>query len=120
VARADREEWAKVVQRWQDSGLTAREFASEMGLKATTLSYWKWRLKRESEPSFKEARRGSKARSAHLTLPRFVEVSATKTESVEATHAPLELVMARCVVRIPNGFDDNTLRRVLALLAEQV
>jgi transposase len=43
VARADRDEWAKRVQRWQESGLTAREFADEFGLKATSLSFWKWR-----------------------------------------------------------------------------
>jgi hypothetical protein len=37
------------VQRWQDSGLTAREFASEMGVKATTSTFWKWRLKKDQE-----------------------------------------------------------------------
>jgi hypothetical protein len=77
VARAAREEWTKLAQRWKESGLTAREFASETGLKATTLSHWKWRVKRESEPESKDIRRSSRARRTSLTLPRFVEVSTT-------------------------------------------
>jgi hypothetical protein len=35
-AKADRNEWARRMQRWPDSGLTAREFASEMGLSCVT------------------------------------------------------------------------------------
>src|SRR5687768_9793060 len=42
------------------------------GLKATSLSYWKWRLKRESEPS--KSRRTPKAQRTTLTRARFVEV----------------------------------------------
>lgn len=49
MAKTDRDEWARRVQRWQDSGLTAREFASETGLKATSLTFWKWPLKKDQE-----------------------------------------------------------------------
>ena len=42
--RTSREEWAKRVERWGDSGLTAKEYAAEIGIKAHTLSWWKWRL----------------------------------------------------------------------------
>lgn len=44
MAKVDRAEWQKRVERWRDSGLSAKEFAAETGLKASTLSYWKWRL----------------------------------------------------------------------------
>jgi len=30
--RVSRDEWAKRVERWKDSGLTAKEFASEVGI----------------------------------------------------------------------------------------
>ncbi len=30
--RESRETWAKRVERWRDSGLTAKEFAAEMGI----------------------------------------------------------------------------------------
>jgi transposase-like protein len=35
---------AKWVERWKDSGLTAKEFAAEAGLKATALYYWRSQL----------------------------------------------------------------------------
>ena len=44
MSRTSRAEWAKRVERWQDSGLTAKEYAAETGLNASTLSYWKRRL----------------------------------------------------------------------------
>lgn len=117
MARADRDEWAKRVQRWQDSGLSAREFASEMGLKAASLSYWKWRLKQESEP---QGRRAPKPRRAKPARPRFVEVRPAKLGAlVGGVDARLELVLADCVIRVPGGFDDDALRRVLAVVAER-
>lgn len=39
-----REAWAKRVERWKASGLTAAEFASRHGIAATSLKWWKWRL----------------------------------------------------------------------------
>lgn len=42
--RADQETWAKRVERWSDSGLSAGEFASELGIKSRSLRWWKWRL----------------------------------------------------------------------------
>jgi transposase len=76
VARADRAEWAKRVQRWQESGLTAREFAHKMGLRPASLSFWKWRLKKGHALVVEPAKR------APLVLPnapktvRFVELTA--------------------------------------------
>jgi orotate phosphoribosyltransferase-like protein len=46
--RVDREEWAKRVERWRDSGLTTEEFAAELGINPKTLTYWAWTLKREA------------------------------------------------------------------------
>jgi hypothetical protein len=44
MERVSREAWAKRVERWRDSGLSAAEYAAEIGVKAHTLSWWKWRL----------------------------------------------------------------------------
>jgi hypothetical protein len=35
--RASRDEWAKRVERWRDSGLRAEQFAAELGINAGTL-----------------------------------------------------------------------------------
>jgi len=104
MARTSRAEWGKRVERWKDSGLTAKEFAAETGVKASTLAYWSWRLRssRPKQPSL----RSSAARG------RFVQLSASSLPS--ATPAPLELVLgADIVVRIPSGFDEETLTRVI-------
>ena len=48
--RVEREEWAKRVERWRDSGLTTVEFAAELGISPKTLTYWAWTLKRGNRP----------------------------------------------------------------------
>lgn len=116
MAKASREDWAKRVERWKDSGLTAKEFAAETGLNASTLSYWKWRLgaeQRGDRPA--DARRPKKSRPARRApkvrpkTPTFVEVTAP-TPAAE----PLELVMpGELRVRVPVGFDEATLAAVL-------
>jgi hypothetical protein len=46
--RVERQEWAKRVERWRDSGLTTAEFTVELGINPRTLTYWAWTLKREA------------------------------------------------------------------------
>jgi transposase-like protein len=51
---------AKWVERWKDSGLTAKEFAAEAGLKASALYYWRSQLSaaaRKDSDALKEAPR---------------------------------------------------------------
>lgn len=106
MSRTNRAEWAKRVERWRDSGLTAKEFAAETGLKASTLSYWKWRL--GSQP--KRSRRGAPAPGGMRA--GFVELE--RAPAVAAAPAALELLLAAgVVVRIPRGFDEETLSRVV-------
>src|SRR5215208_7726439 len=73
MAREGREVWAKRVERWRDSGLTLKEFATEIGVNSNTLAGWRWRLGNEgggaetsSEPRFLEivAPAGASERSA--------------------------------------------------------
>ena len=59
--RTSREERAKRVERWRDSGLTAAEFAAELGINAHSLSWWKWRL--AAEPAKRGFTRRSSSRS---------------------------------------------------------
>lgn len=118
MAKTGRAEWVERVQRWADSGLTAKEFAAEAGLKATTLSYWKWRLRSEQRA---QSPTKAIAKSAEQELPEqampstptFVELAATSA----SVALPLELVLHESVtVRVPVGFDEATLSRVLRLV----
>jgi hypothetical protein len=60
--RTSREEWRKPVERWKDSGLTAQQYATELGIKASTLQYWKHRL---GKPELPLGRKSGRAAQAH-------------------------------------------------------
>jgi hypothetical protein len=44
VDQTNAQQRAKWVERWKDSELTAKEFATEAGLKASALYYWNAQL----------------------------------------------------------------------------
>lgn len=127
MGRESREVWAKRVERWRDSGLTAEQFADELGINAGNLRAWSYRLKAER-------RRGEEPRSAmKAEAMTWVEVSAptadaevTPTPEAEAPAAPtttetaekLELVLASgMTVRVPARFEPEALRRLLAVVS---
>ncbi len=124
--RSTREQWAKRVRRWVDSGLTAPEFAAEMGLNPRTLRYWKWRLGKEGREATSSSRRARRSRSKRQpkalpapTRASFVEVTPAASTLARASRLStdrIELVVDdHLVVRVPDGFDSETLRRVLAV-----
>ena len=113
MAKQSREVWAKRIERWKDSGLTAAEFAAETGINAHSLSWWKWRLGLKTPPSSTTSRRRSRrAPLAPSVQPlQFVELAAPPGSNV------LELVLARDrTIRVPLGFDGPTLERLLGVL----
>ena len=121
-----REVWTKRVERWSDSGLTAKEYAAETGLNANTLMHWKWRLGAE-------ARRRQRATRPIVEAVQFVEVTppaaVAKTPAIPASVAPppvaapviadesLEVILRDGLrIRVPVQFDPGALRRVVAAL----
>jgi len=115
--RSVRETWAKRVERWKDSGLSAKEFSSETGINARSLSWWRWRLS-GGEPS-KPKRRSRSSRSGPTEMS--VAPALPPLSFVEMTAAvvpePLEVVLPSAFrVRVPTGFDDATLGRLLDVL----
>lgn len=116
MGRENREVWAKRIERWCDSGLSATEFADETGVNAKTLRYWKWRLARVSgarvtRPAPKRMRAG--------VVP-FVEVSPPARPVPPAAAADegegeaFEIIAPSGMrVRVPARFDDGALARVL-------
>jgi transposase-like protein len=107
------------VERWKESGLTAKEFSAEMGVNPSTLTFWSWKLR--NERGRKEAqgakasnlRRGVRRAAAGVgrSEGRFVEVTA---EVVGSSSPVLEVVLGSGVhVRVPEDFQEATLTRVL-------
>ena len=123
MGRDSREVWEKRVERWRDSGLTATEFADEVGVNAKTLSYWKWRLGRPTEVGAKLGRRRAAPtrRTRPMAVP-FVEVSGlTSPSALDAVSAgtfePFEILAASGLrVRVPVRFDDAALARLLTVV----
>ena len=109
--RVSREEWAKRVERWRDSGLSAKEFAEQAGVDSDRLRHWKWRLAKEGvEP------KTTSVKPAAVSPPlAFVEV--TTTPPLDRDHEVIEILAPSGFrIRVPQRFDAESLRRVLAAM----
>jgi hypothetical protein len=114
MANATSAEWAKRVERWQDSGLTAKEFAAEISVNPGTLSYWKYKLRRQTASSENDAQQSTQRKE--LIPPGFLRVVPVEAKAVAAANG-FEIVLSeRTVVRVPNDFDEAVLIRLVRAL----
>jgi transposase len=126
MERQSAQQRAKWVERWKDSGLTAKEFAAEAGLKASALYYWCSQLsasaRRDSVGRDESSEKAVPSRQTLATKPekrsatrspRFVELPVA---AVASAPAMLELLLGDVRVRVPSGFDEATLTRVVRAL----
>lgn len=125
-SRVAREEWAKRVERWRDSGLSCAEFAAELGINPRTLTYWKWMLNKEARGEkrvwrARETRALRVRRAAASERPQPAPVVAGLVEVQAALRDgrfELELGAGRRL-RVPASFDATDLRRLLDVLEAQ-
>ena len=112
MERTSREAWAKRVERWRDSGLTAKEYAAEVGVNAHSLSWWKWRLSSGAKAQGRVPRKRRSAISPATASPlTFVEMTSA------VVHESLEVVLPSSIrIRVPSTFDASTLGRLLDVL----
>jgi hypothetical protein len=128
MGRESREVWEKRVARWRESGLSAREFAAEVGINAGTLGWWSSRI-RQGEPGEaatgphrRRKERTERTAPAAATTPpvKWVEVVRVEGHTVrDGAAAPIpvfELVVAGRTIRVPTGFDADSLRRLIAVV----
>jgi transposase-like protein len=107
-ARVGRDEWRRRIDRWKDSGLTAKEFAAELGINAGTLQVWRYKLRGD-----RRQRPRTKA-SSDTILSSLVEVRPPVIAGVDH-RLEIEVANGRRV-RVGIGFDVDTLRALLAVL----
>ena len=101
----------KRVERWRDSGLSAKEFAEQAGVDSDRLRHWKWRLAKESADS-----KPAPVESAAVSAPiAFVEVTPMPPRDRDDPVIEVVAPSGFCI-RIPVRFDADTLRRVLAVV----
>jgi hypothetical protein len=102
-ARRSAQDWASLVEEWRGSGLGLGEFATLRGVKARTLSWWRWRL----------ATRGSSPLAPLRLVPLQVEPAADAARE----ELSWEIVTAGGdVLRVRGAIDGHDLATVLAAL----
>jgi hypothetical protein len=107
--RATRAEWEKRVERWSDSGLTAKQFAVETGINAGTLNFWKYKLKALGVPT-----RGR--RPKNVTTPAMSSLVEVQPVGLAVEDRfEIELRDGRRV-RVPAAFEPAALRALLTIL----
>jgi hypothetical protein len=100
------------VERWRESGLSAEQYASELGINAGTLKFWKYQLGR---PAAKTSPVRSRTEVQSKELP-LVEVRAAVT-TPSATQIEHELSGGRWM-RVQAAFEDAALKRLVRVLEE--
>ncbi len=105
-----RAEWQKRIERWRDSGLSAEQFAAELGINAGTLKYWKYRIGKDSTGSLAAGQKPRPSKAPRASS--LVEVQATM---ITSSPFVLELGQDRRL-QIPSQFDVSALERLLSLL----
>ena len=101
--RRSRDEWTALVAAWRRSGLTQAEFCQREGLSRRTLGWWRWRLEREAAP-------------APPSKAEFVEVQVVEPEPPPDEIRDFDVLVAGLVVRVPSGFDEEALGRLVRAL----
>lgn len=92
-----REHWKRLAEAWKTSGLSRAAFARHDGLRPNHFTWWLRRLAEEEQ--------------------HFVEVAATNGAAEGAdVKTGVCVVVGETHVRLSSHFDEQTLRRVLALL----
>jgi transposase len=103
--------WARRVERWKRSGLTAAEFGAREGFDGKQLSWWKWHLSQRAAGETAPARPKGTARPASVT---FVPARVVDHDRAPAADGRIEVVLGNGrVVRLTGGDDDAVLAQAL-------
>jgi hypothetical protein len=116
-----REKWAKRIEQWKEGGLPLKEFASQAGINARSLEWWRWHLSKGDEaPQPRRRRRSRKAAALAMTKPptlstmKFIEMAAPTSRD------DLEVVLPSTIrICVRPGFDVVTLGRLLDVLEQR-
>jgi transposase-like protein len=92
------------VRAWEASGLSSRAYAARAGVNPNTLVSWRWQRRRQGAAPI-----APPARSLE-----FLELHGPSRGGER--EASIEIRFESLVVRVPDGFEPETLRRVLAVV----
>jgi transposase-like protein len=121
AARRTAAEWAEIIERYQDSGMTVPAFAAQEGVGAKRLRVWRSRLQRRStgtrritshhhRPSSTPGRKQAGSGPAPFLPLRLHNIAADAVNAIELTLA------AGTTVRLTGRFAELFLNQMLARL----
>jgi hypothetical protein len=99
------DEARRVLGQLETSGLTLAEFGRRTGIAEKRMRWWRKRLGKRSRSCAK----------ALAMVPVRIKVPAAPSSAAPAA-PPIEVVVGDLVVRIPVGFDAETLARLVGVL----
>jgi hypothetical protein len=111
---AHRESWRVLVQAWRQSGLTAKVFCAQKGLKEDDLRRWSSRLKQTQSPALSP----KKPVTITTSSPTLIPVTLTSQGSaVAAEEYALELMLGKnLLIRVKKQFDEDLLLQLIQAL----
>lgn len=117
MARTTADAWMERVEKWAESGKTAKEFADEVGCNASTLMTMRWKLAKAGRVKTASQRRGRLrvvSSDGHGKGGGKRRARRALSEDEPSGGEPLlELQVGDVVVRVPAGFDMARLELVL-------
>ena len=112
VRRGDpqrRRHWEEVMRRWREGGQTVRAFCRAENLRESAFYFWRRELTRRR-------RRDPKPAAGANNAPSFLPVHLVEPSAAEPARG-VEIVLGQGrTLRVPPGFDRQTLADVLAVL----
>ena len=115
---ASRHDWAKRVERWSKSGLTASDFGAREGFDGSQLSWWKCQLGKSGSPAKTKKRRARARRGA--AAPAFLPARLVEMAPVRVGEPHVEIVMDdELVIRLGASADPELVKHVLALALQR-
>lgn len=121
--------WEAVVRRWRESGQSVRAFCRAEELRESALYFWRRKLAHvagvEVEGNGSQltdglptpvSRAPSRVSPKHSPTPSFLPVRVVEPNLAAAARGVEIILTEGCTVRVPPGFDRQTLANVLAVL----
>ncbi|HZO13943.1 MAG TPA: hypothetical protein VFB62_11815 [Polyangiaceae bacterium] len=99
MTKTSEEKWRRLIAAQEKSGLGVREFAESRGLAPATMYWWRCRL-----------------RDRATTLVPVAVIDDDVESGRSTATAPFELTVDSLTLRIPPGFDEGDLRRLVRAL----
>ena len=108
--------WRQLMRDWRMSGLSIRQFCSQHGVSQPSFYVWRRELAKRDQEAAERRRHAASRRSRPAPAFLPVQVVASAPDQSERSGCLEVQLPTNVLLRIPSGFDRQTLTDVLAAL----